>query len=248
MPKIEHAGHWIEVTPFVEEAIDWFGLFRPEAVPYLADGVKTFMYQGNVGYELRRDGEELTDEEKRANGLAPRTRMSRAFWNALSNKGRAEPIRAPEVFFNRITSNLYREGKHRQMDESYWRFNRGGVPGFWDEVVFRVIEDRCCVAAARLNGSIIRTPNRSRLPLANCDRDVCHCRYDTREARRMRREAQLVISELDSTEDIPSAPDLRPTDASTGRSKSASMNPALRGFMLMSIIVGASYFIRAFFD
>lgn len=79
MPTIKHAGYDIEVTPYVEEAVSRLGVFKTEAIPYLADGVAQFMNHGKIAYQLRRTGKELSDDEKNENGLTKRTRMSGAF-------------------------------------------------------------------------------------------------------------------------------------------------------------------------
>ena len=178
MPKIEHAGHKIEVTPYVKEAVKRLGLFRPDAVPYLAKGVVEFFNHGKTGYELRRSGEELSDDEKVAHGLTRRTRMSRKYWNALTDEGRAEPINAPEIVFRRIRSNLNREGNHRQLDASYAASRGEALASFWERVTLETMEGQCCAAAMALSGEPMPTPDRPRLPLPECDRNVCQCRYN----------------------------------------------------------------------
>lgn len=194
MPTIEHAGYDIEVTPYVEEAVSRLGIFKPEAIPYLADGVARFMNHGKIAYQLRRTGKELNDDEKSENGLTKRTRMSRAFWEALTEEGRADPVKKPEIVFRRVTSNLYNEGKHRQLDDSYANSMDGYGLSFWNVVMIQRIDARCCAASKKLEGKHIPTPERPRLPLAECDRDVCLCSYDVTAVRREQRERNPVPS------------------------------------------------------
>lgn len=186
MPEIEHAGHWIEVTPYVEEAVARLGFFHADAVPYLATGIAKFINHGKISYEMRRADEELTDEEKTTNGLSKHTRMARKYWDALTEEGRVEPINAPDVVLSRAISNLYREGKRRQTDESYAK-SRTAFPAFWNEILLTTVKGKCCGAAELIAGKPIATMDRPTLPLPECDRDVCQCRYDVSGAYKLRR-------------------------------------------------------------
>lgn len=178
MPKIEHAGYEIEVTPFVEEAVAHLGIFRREAIPYLAEGVAKFFNYGKTGYEMRRTGEELPDDRKLSQGLGRRTRMARDFWDALTDEARVDPINAPEIVFLRIKLNLFREGNHRQLDDHYQEALEDGDSSFLGEVSLQTDENNCCSAASERLGKLVPTLDRPRLPLLECDRAVCQCRYD----------------------------------------------------------------------
>jgi hypothetical protein len=103
----------VDLMPWVNEAIHVLGYIKPDAAQWLATMIKQYWLSGSSGYEVRRNGTEMSKERKKLFALG-HSRMSEEAWEAYTEKGRLNPLHGLDVTVNRVIRNVYRvKTKHQ---------------------------------------------------------------------------------------------------------------------------------------
>lgn len=165
--KISVGAHMIEVEPFVREAVDTLGYFRPEFLDEVAAVFARTEGAGAASIFWERT-EELSDAEKIAAGRSAKARMPRQLWRILSDKGRADPRHATMATGLRIVFNLYRERD---------RLDEPTRAKFCDRAKFMGAVDATCASARHFEGLVLAIGDRFAFPLADCDAEWCACNW-----------------------------------------------------------------------
>jgi|GEM_PF-6504268 len=120
-----------------------------------------------IATTIRNYGKAMTPEEKAERGLKASSRLSKTFYDALTEKGRADPVAASRA----IVSRARNAGVWQRDREQY--MNRHPSPGWrWATILHRGPE--CCAWAYENDQKeLIEYPT---LPVASCDKNICSCR------------------------------------------------------------------------
>lgn len=160
-----------ELDHYVWEAVEQLGYFRGNRIVELAEIYRRLWVKGVSGKMLNyNDLDEMNEDEKREAGLG-RGRMPRIIWQLLSDKGRLDPHLAVEATTNRVFFNLRRHEDNAA--EAHW-----GAFASQVQFVARARSDYHCSRSLALNGIIMARRERFDLPLSECDKEWCPCRWD----------------------------------------------------------------------
>lgn len=164
----------------VEEPWHWpvaqLGMIDLRAAAWLPDAVSEARRQGvtntQIATAIRAWGGVMTKEEKAERGLKPQARLGKAFYDALTEKGREDPMRASRAIVSRFTrSSVWQQDVERYFET---REDPGGIE--W--VIFFSRGPRCCDIAYAHDQHVLA--DYPRLPVAECDKDFCACRATMR--------------------------------------------------------------------
>lgn len=138
-------------TRAAHEAVDHLGLLRPEAAATVINLLSNFQgeHPRSACTAYRKTGEQLSDDEKRENGIKVNAFMSRAALAEISEKGLADPIRAHEITLLRASFVTFR---HRNA-QSCARM-MADHPDYPIEIQYDVFHPDACPVCASLD----RTP------------------------------------------------------------------------------------------
>lgn len=148
-----------------QEAVTRLGYLKPEAIPTIVSLMKDGMVEHPraIATAYRKDGDQLTRDEKKAHGIRANAFMSHRSFDELSDKGRANPLAAHETTLLRA---IFSEN----------RFNRLTSHGLPDDLM-RYFEGfkydtltRDCPFCGRVDGLVVQTEQVAILPAADC-----HC-------------------------------------------------------------------------
>jgi hypothetical protein len=161
----------LDIRPFVREAVDALGYFKPDCSDDLAllfvkmwrEKSATMLFYGSAV------GKDLTDEEKLAAGLT-KARMPRSLWKILSKKGQLDPCHAAKATTLRMNFNVMR-WRSMQMDAHEAAMS--------STIEFRGLSDSSCAACRPHMNKIIPRSEKYPLPLPDCTAEWCSCRWDT---------------------------------------------------------------------
>ncbi|MBX9860498.1 MAG: hypothetical protein K2Y20_13055, partial [Sphingomonas sp.] len=119
---------------------------------------------------IYNDLEQLSPTEKNLAGLA-RMRMPRLLWDVLSESGRRTPHEAARAIALRVIFTVRRA--EFDSNEPSWST-------FCEQVVFaaRAQPEFHCSKSLGLHGTEFRRSDRPQLPLADCEKLWCPCRWD----------------------------------------------------------------------
>lgn len=161
----------VDLRPIVRDAVQALGYFRPDAADELA-AIFTRLWPRGISATmlLYNDLEDLSPVEKAGAGLG-KGRMPRELWNLLSEVGRAKPHYAVRTITSRVISTVQRARFDR--DEATWSSYSSRV-----QFIARATPELHCDRARELNGSIMARQDRFPLPMPDCDREWCPCRWD----------------------------------------------------------------------
>lgn len=157
----------IEIDPFVREAVETLGYFRYEAIDDVIDMYERTRRSGLRAIFWERT-EEISDDEKAAIGWPIRASMPRRLWDALSDKGRADPARATIATGHRIRFALYRERD---------RIGDAIMLPLCSRAQLFGVGELTCDQARPFDKMIVASDRRFTLPLETCDREWCACNW-----------------------------------------------------------------------
>lgn len=153
----------------IEEAIHSLGYLRLEALPAIIKAIESApnAHPRDRARFFRKQGNQLSADEKRALGLRANTLFSREAFDCLTERGRDKPIEAIENTFLRAVFTDMREGSIRAAEQELHRFG--------DSLEIRVSAPIAeCPGCQQLDNKPI-TPEQARtiLPPDNCIREAC---------------------------------------------------------------------------
>lgn len=172
MTQLKVKSEVLEVEPFVREAARALGYVREDCVEWLAKEIAKYFFHGKADYHIRREGEQLTKDEKKALGLDPYTHLSQKVFDCLTEKGLRDPLENFRTTCSRITKNLFREAERRKLARMANKKFK-----VFKHVQFRTGPREPCAAARKLADRIFPIGQQPDLPLKDCDREVCSCWY-----------------------------------------------------------------------
>ncbi|KAA5603753.1 hypothetical protein F1188_19345 [Roseospira marina] len=148
------------------------GMIDVSAAPWLVDAVIKGYRQGfkntQIATALRTAGGVMSKEEKAERGLVPTARLGTAFFDALTAKGRADPVLASRAIVSRVT----RAAVWTRDRDQYLRISEQGDRKRWITVLHR--GPRCCTWAYNNDKKGFDLP--PELPIPSCDKEFCSCR------------------------------------------------------------------------
>jgi len=154
------------------EAVVHFGHIHIRAVGWLAE-ITAQHWNDNPERQLCRIGELMRAEELKAAGYPKWLKFGRDSYDALTDAGK--PL-ADEAFKPTLLRGLGRFYQAREFQDLRRDLNRQ-LPFKYAKLIFAPTGEPC-EAAEKLKAEIFRTAQSLRhLPLPECDRDVCYCRY-----------------------------------------------------------------------
>lgn len=170
MPILRQFMVDVDVTPFVEEAIAALGFVRTKFSAWLAEKVAEHASQ-NHGRSIREEQPRLSVEDRLACGLPKYGdgHISVAVWNALTDKGRVDPVRSFDDTVARALMNATRAADR----VATARTMKTGL--FVAVQIGPAADVDICGAGNALRGAILSKP--PELPLPGCDRRVCYCNW-----------------------------------------------------------------------
>jgi hypothetical protein len=146
-----------------QEAVTRLGCLKPYAIPTIMSLMKDGMVEHPraIATAYRKDGDQLSRDEKKALGIRANAFMSRRAFEELSEKGRANPLAAHETTLLRA---MFAEN----------RFNRLTSHGLPDDLA-RYVEGfkydtltRDCPFCSRVDGTVVPADEVAILPAADC--------------------------------------------------------------------------------
>jgi hypothetical protein len=149
--------------PFVQDAVRELGYIKPEfdrpiaAVMEANEG----QHPRAISLAYRKIGDQLTADEKRANGLRSNTFFSRESFESLTEKG---ICRIKEAHMLTMLHAVFAYFRRRAIDDA-------AKNGFHQFTVFGAFKD--CPGCTKLNGSIVGANQAAMLPPDGCAREVC---------------------------------------------------------------------------
>lgn len=153
-----------EASVMLEARMRESGLFQEDRISGMLEQMK------RGGLAAAFDGEELLSvAEKKASGINPRIRVSRGYFECLTENGR----RADNP--KDLLSNMYHDVFHR-IERKYLLMNLRRA-GFAKVKLLPVGDRRDCKAAIGRRGNIFRIDSAPSLPLPECDAPYCRCTF-----------------------------------------------------------------------
>jgi len=154
-----------------QEAVMRLAYLKPEAIPVIVSLMKDGMaeHPRAIATAYRKDGDQLSVEEKKAAGIRANAFMSRRAFGDLSDKGKANPLAAHEVTLLRA---MFAEN----------RFNRIVSHGLTDDLM-RYFDGfkydtltRDCPFCGRVDGTVVKPEEVSILPALDCTCETANYR------------------------------------------------------------------------
>lgn len=159
----------------VREAISALGLINPEAedrlLALLRDQVDIHPRQISTGY--RKEGEQLSKDEKKALGLRSNAFFSRQAFEDLTEDGRHEPLMAHETVLLRATFTLA-ANRYRTL-ESFKTSELNSIKAF-QGIKYDVMQMSCPVCGP-LDGKIVKIDEAPIFPMEGCTCDTANYGY-----------------------------------------------------------------------
>lgn len=157
----------------IKEAISALGLIRPESedrmLALLRDRMDIHPRQISTGY--RKEGEQLSKEEKKALGLRSNAFLSRQAFEDLTEDGRDEPLTSHETVLLRATFTVNR----CRTLESLKTSELSDMKAF-QGIKYDVMEMSCPVCGP-LDGKVIRIEEAAIFPIEGCTCDTANFGY-----------------------------------------------------------------------
>lgn len=159
-------------------AIERHSIMRPDAADWIAPICARHMASGQgmkpAFTEVRSQGTPLTSAEKAALGLRGNVKIGQTFADALTDKGRQDPIRAAQVVVHRA---IVGASFHRQLAEYRKMAASMNVKFCLAEMNASATSEfaRQCKAAKLLSGIEFNINEVPIFPIGECDSDYCVC-------------------------------------------------------------------------
>jgi hypothetical protein len=167
---LEIAGDRVDLGPHVDEAIRALGFIRADAFDWLTREI-ALAANKNGGRTIRESGRRLDNAERAALGITGRDgHLSREVWDALTDKGRQNPVAA----FDDTCARTLR-GARNEAQRSRDRRVLGSGRVFDAVKMGQPPGTGLCAAGMDMVGKILDEP--PILPLPGCDRTVCGCSW-----------------------------------------------------------------------
>jgi hypothetical protein len=150
------------------EAIQRLGLLKVAAesiIFHLNDG-QMVEHPRALCTAYRKDGEQLSNEQKKALGLRSNAFLSLKAFDELTDNGRADPLKAHETVLLRATFTLKRY-------RSIWHARSMGLSSFRDEYKYDMTASDCPICKA-LDGTITKGDDALVFPPDGCVCDTAN--------------------------------------------------------------------------
>lgn len=170
MAILEIGNDRIDMVPHVREAVRALGFVRPEAAEWLAEELVSAANK-NGGRTVREGGTRFGKDERIALGLpAWGDYFSREAWEALTEKGRTDPVES-------FDDTCWRAIRGARQQAERLRAERVLRPGGWF-VGVKIGPPPgigLCEAGMAMVGRVLSEP--PELPFPGCTRNVCSCSW-----------------------------------------------------------------------
>lgn len=169
---IEHRGKLTEATPGLTastihreaalEAVTTLDLLTSEALPVLEEQLRlgSTQHPRALATAHRKEGEQLSREEKKAAGIRANAFMSRRAFNELTERGRGAPLDAHEITLLRASFTVNR---HRRVSTPVPPAAASSFVGYRYSTI-----GRDCPFCSRMDGRVVGPEELAVLPSLEC--------------------------------------------------------------------------------
>lgn len=164
--KLTDAGEGLAASTIqmeaAREAVMQLGLIKPEAIPAFVSLMRGGMVEHprSVTTAYRKEGEQLSRDEKKVAGIRANAFMSRQAFDELSDAGKAIPLTAHETTLLRA---VFTENRFRRIAEPIPDSVAENFVGFKYDTL-----TNDCPFCRRVNGTIVQAAEVAVLPSSEC--------------------------------------------------------------------------------
>lgn len=148
------------------------GLFKPDSFDWILEIIlnNKNASSGAIDLMVRTSGELMSGDEKKQIGLRANAKISKKYFNSLSDRGKEDILGAALS----VTQNiLHAESIQSQHDQMSKLMTDSKV--LYEAELMTPNDDSTCKAALDLEGKRFQFNEVPDLPLSNCDADNCRC-------------------------------------------------------------------------